>query len=248
TPSSSPVDELVVVVETLDSVPVLVLWVVVLDWLVVLDSEPVLVVSDVVDVVLDSLPVLVVSEVVVSVVVSVVVVDVVVGVVVVDVVVVSVSPQFSEFVLLGEITLPPSLTAKTPRMPPVVAVNADVTVIDQATTLPLVLFAPVRVIEVSFLDTLPIGSAFEPLFGARYTVMTDPTSRVFVSVNEPSMWPTLSPWQKILALPAAAARTPPTFAWEVVPSPVGSAPLLPGPLALTLAGASAAKTRRPAAK
>ncbi len=189
TPSSSPVDELVVVVETLDSVPVLVAWVVVLDSLVVLDSEPVLVVSDVVSEVVVSL---VVSD-VVSVVVSVVVVDVVVGVVVVEVVVVSDSPQFSEFVLLGEITLPPSLTANTPRMPPVVAVNADVTVIDQAMTLPLVLFAPVRVIDVSFLETLPIGSAFDPLFGARYTVMIDPTSRVFVSVNEPSMWPTLSP-------------------------------------------------------
>ena len=44
-------------------------------------------------------------------------------------------------------------------------VKALVTATDQLITEPLVLFAPVSVIVVSFLVTLPAGEASEPLFG-----------------------------------------------------------------------------------
>jgi hypothetical protein len=65
-------------------------------------------------------------------------------------------------------------------------------------------------------------------------------------VNEPVTDPTLVPWQyiaesswpvAIAALLPAADRLPPTVAFEVVPLPVGSPPLLPGPAAKTEDGA-----------
>jgi hypothetical protein len=76
--------------------------------------------------------------------------------------------------------------------------------------------------------------------------MTDPMSSVFVRVKLPSTDPTLVPVQNIVAsasivaLAPAAARLPPTVAFEVWPLPVLSSPLLPGPAAETDAGANAA--------
>ena len=82
--------------------------------------------------------------------------------------VVVVSVQFNELVLLDEIAVSLSaLTAKTPRIPPAETVNGLVMLIAQDTTLPLALLAAVSVTVVSFFDTFPTGSAFEPLFGAR---------------------------------------------------------------------------------
>jgi hypothetical protein len=69
-------------------------------------------------------------------------------------------------------------------------------------------------------------------------VISDPTSTVFDRVNEPASDPTLVPLQDmtalpIVALPPAADRLLPTVALDVVPFPVGSPPLLPGPAAAT---------------
>jgi hypothetical protein len=70
-------------------------------------------------------------------------------------------------------------------------------------------------------------------------VIFDPTSRVLLSVNEPVRDPTFVPSQNstasvlIVALLPAAERLPPAVASEVVPLPVGSSPLLPGPAAAT---------------
>jgi hypothetical protein len=78
------------------------------------------------------------------------------------------SAQFSEFVLLELIAVvPSSLTAKTPRMPPWVAVNGDETVMDHGTIDPDELLAPVKVIVDSFFVTFPAGSALDPLLGTR---------------------------------------------------------------------------------
>jgi hypothetical protein len=69
-------------------------------------------------------------------------------------------------------------------------------------------------------------------------VIVEPLSSVFVRVNEPVTEPTLLPWQymaesclpvAIAALLPAPDRLPPTVALDVVPLPVGSPPLLPGP-------------------
>jgi hypothetical protein len=64
-------------------------------------------------------------------------------------------------------------------------------------------------------------------------------------VNEPVSEPALSPLQNmtalpIVALPAASARLPLTVAFDIVPFPVGSPPLLPGPAANAEVGASRA--------
>jgi hypothetical protein len=77
-------------------------------------------------------------------------------------------------------------------------------------------------------------------------VITDPTSRVFVRVKVPPTDPTFVPVQNIVAsalivaLLPAAERLPPTVAFEVLPLPVLSSPLFPGPAADTDAGAKAA--------
>jgi len=67
-------------------------------------------------------------------------------------------------------------------------------------------------------------------------VIFDPISRVFDSVNDPTSEPTLVSEQNmtalpIVALPPAADRLPTTVAFDVVPLPVASRPLLPGPAA-----------------
>ena len=77
-------------------------------------------------------------------------------------------------------------------------------------------------------------------------MILEPTSRVFESVNDPTSEPTLVPLQNmtalfIVALLPAAERLPPTMAFEVVPLPVGSRPLFPGPAAR--AGPVAGPTR-----
>ena len=75
--------------------------------------------------------------------------------------------------------------------------------------------------------------------------MVEPTSNVFVSVNDPVNDPALSPLQNItaepmVALPPAAERLPPAVAFDLVPLPVGSRPLLPGPAASAADGISSA--------
>src|SRR5689334_19558665 len=68
------------------------------------------------------------------------------------------------------------------------------------------------------------------------------------------MCPTLVPVQNItafwasVALLPAAERLPSAVALEVVPLPVGSSPLFPGPAAATPAGVSAATPSMPAAR
>ena len=77
-------------------------------------------------------------------------------------------------------------------------------------------------------------------------VIVEPTSSVLVSVNEPATEPTLVPEQYITAFAAmvallpAAERLPSTVAFDFVPFPVGSKPLLPGPAANVVAGAATA--------
>jgi hypothetical protein len=77
-------------------------------------------------------------------------------------------------------------------------------------------------------------------------VIAEPASRVLVRVNEPETEPTLLSVQDmtapvfIVALPPAAERLLPTVAFDFVPLPVGSRPLLPGPAASTPAGARVA--------
>src|SRR3954454_3557284 len=70
-------------------------------------------------------------------------------------------------------------------------------------------------------------------------------SSVFDRVKDPWIEPTLEPSHEIVAEPIvallpAALRLPPTVASELVPLPVLSRPLLPGPAADTVAGANAA--------
>ena len=78
------------------------------------------------------------------------------------------SVQFSEFVLLDEIAVCPSaLTAKTPRIPPLVSVNGLMTDTVKCTTEPESLLALVSVTVVSFFVTFAAGLAFDPLFGTR---------------------------------------------------------------------------------
>jgi len=87
-------------------------------------------------------------------------------------------------------------------------------------------------------------------------VIFDPTSSVLVSVNEPVDVPALSPSHvrvdppcdpSMTALLPASARLPPTVAFDFVPLPVASRPLLPGPAAKAAEGVMSAAVARPAA-
>jgi hypothetical protein len=77
-------------------------------------------------------------------------------------------------------------------------------------------------------------------------VICEPTSNVLLSVKVPPTEPTFVPSHVMMAPafmvapPAASARLPPTVAFDFVPLPVGSRPLLPGPAARAAAGASVA--------
>ena len=68
----------------------------------------------------------------------------------------------SELDLLDEMTVPSLFSAKTIRMPPVVAVNPSV-IVSVKGYVP----APSTSMTAKFLDTLPAGFAFEPLLAAR---------------------------------------------------------------------------------
>jgi hypothetical protein len=75
-------------------------------------------------------------------------------------------------------------------------------------------------------------------------VIFDPASRSLPSVNDPLIEPTLEPSHEIVAvfivaLEPAAERLPPAVASDIVPLPLGSRPLFPGPAACA-PGATAA--------